>query len=107
MLVSLDHDVDCDVGERILPYTQAREFVMKASPQIALMECPCRMSKPVHCEPTQVCMVFGGDVVMKVRPETSRRITTQEALELLEKFHKLGLVHTAYFKVFKCKFNLI
>ena len=49
--------------------------------------------------PLDVCMrVGGGDFVLDHLPSRSRRITRDEALQILEAEHGRGHVHTAYFK---------
>jgi ferredoxin len=43
-------------------------------------------------------IVGGGDFVLDHHPNRSRRVSQQEALDLLQAEHDRGHVHTAYFK---------
>jgi Pyruvate/2-oxoacid:ferredoxin oxidoreductase delta subunit len=98
-IITLDHDIArCDL-EQIIPYPTARNIVLEGPPQIVIYECPCRAARENPCQPTQVCMIVGdGSFVLDHHPETSRRITQQEALDLLQGEHERGHVHVAYFK---------
>ena len=87
--------------EQIIPYPVARKLVLKASPDIVVTECACRLVRKNPCKPTQVCMTIGKpvtDFVLEHHPEKSRRLTQAEALKLLEEEYKRGHVHTAWFK---------
>ncbi len=98
-VITLDHDiVRCDL-EQIIPYPLARDIVLRSPTEITAYECGCRLSRAEHCEPTQVCMIVGdGSFVLDHHPDRSRRLTQQEALDLLHAEHERGHVHTAYFK---------
>lgn len=98
-IITLDHDIErCDL-EQVIPYPTARDIVLEGPPQVVLMECPCRRARENPCQPTQVCMVVGdGGFVLDHRPDAARRVSQQEALELLQAEHARGHVHTAYFK---------
>lgn len=98
-IIRLDHDICRTDLERIVPYALARDIVLTASPDIVLLECPCRHARPQPCQPTQVCMVVGGGAfTLEHHPSRSHRVTQDEALALLEAEHERGHVHTAYFK---------
>jgi len=100
-LVTVDRPIDVPDLEQIIPYSVARQLVLDGPPEVAAFECPCRMRKPEHCEPTQVCMIVGQpyvDFVLEHHPAKSKRLTTQEAVALLEAEHARGHIHAAYFK---------
>jgi ferredoxin len=98
-IIKLDHDIPRTDLERIIPYPTARDLLLSGPPSVTLLDCPCRAGRPDPCRPTQVCMlVGGGDFVLDHRPERARRVTQDEALELLRQEHERGHVHTAYFK---------
>jgi ferredoxin len=87
--------------EQIIPYATARQLVLQAPPDIALIECPCRQVSRTPCQPSQVCMVIGQpfvDLVLEHHPRTSRRVTVDEALEVLDAEHRRGHLHSAWFK---------
>jgi ferredoxin len=98
-IITLDRDIPRTDLERVIPYPTARDIVLKGPPRVVLLDCPCRLSKPHPCEPTQVCMVVGGgQFTLEHHPTRSRLISQQEALDLLQAEHQRGHVHTAYFK---------
>jgi Pyruvate/2-oxoacid:ferredoxin oxidoreductase delta subunit len=98
-IVTLDHDIKRTDLEQIIPYPTARDIVLKGPPRVTVLECPCRHARENPCQPTDVCMVVGGgEFTLDHHPNRSRRITQQEALELLRAEHERGHVHTAYFK---------
>ena len=98
-IITLDHDIERTDLEKIIPYPTARDIVLRSSPRVVLLECPCRAAKENPCEPTDVCMIVGGgDFTLEHHPNRSRVVTQQEALDLLRAEHERGHVHTAYFK---------
>ncbi len=87
--------------EQVVPYPTAREIVLNGPPEIAAYECVCRHARPSPCQPTMVCMVVGQpmvDLILEHHPDQSRRLSQQEALELLRSEHERGHVHAAWFK---------
>lgn len=100
-IVTLNRDIPLRDLEQIVPYPVARNLVLHGPPDIAAYECPCRHARPSHCQPTQVCMVIGQpmvDFVLAHNPKDSRRLTQQEALDLLREEHERGHLHSAWFK---------
>jgi ferredoxin len=100
-LVSLDHVIPLQDLEQIVPYATARNIVLQGPPEIVVYECACRHARPNPCQPTQVCMVVGQpfvDFILEHNPQSSRRLTQSEALELLRAEHARGHLHAAYFK---------
>jgi len=98
-IITLDHDIPRTDLEQIIPYPMARDIVLKASPDVTILDCPCRMTREDPCLPLDVCMLVGsGDFVLDHLPGRSRRIGREEALAILEAEHARGHVHTAYFK---------
>lgn len=100
-LVSVNQPVPLHDVEHVLPYPRARELVLQGPPEIVVVECPCRATRPHPCQPTQVCMIVGQpfvDFILEHHPATSRRLTTAEAVQLLEDEHNRGHLQAAYFK---------
>lgn len=100
-LITIEQDLERRDIEQIIPYPRARDLVLSAAPEVALYECPCRHARPDPCQPTQVCMVVGQpfvDFIVEHNPHSSRRVSQQEALDLLRAEHERGHVHVAYFK---------
>jgi NAD-dependent dihydropyrimidine dehydrogenase PreA subunit len=98
-IITLDHDIERQDLEQIIPYPIARDIVLTGPPDVVLLDCPCRLARENPCEPIQVCMIVGdGAFVLDHLPESSRRVDQAEALALLEAEHARGHVHVAYFK---------
>ena len=100
-IITLNEVIPLRDLEQIVPYPLAREVVLEGPPDIAVYECGCRHARPVHCEPTQVCMIVGQpfvDFIVEHNPQSSRRLSQAEALALLEAEHQRGHVHSAWFK---------
>jgi ferredoxin len=98
-IITIDHDIKrCDL-EQIIPYPTAREIVLTNPTEVIIYDCPCRAMRENPCQPTMVCMLIGtGDFMLEHHPDKTRRITREEALDLLDAEHQRGHVHTAYFK---------
>lgn len=81
----------------IATYDQARDLI-KNSDKIGLMDCICRKGKDLigeSCKKTdlrETCLTFGFFAKMRNENGLARLITKKEALELLEKSEKAGLV---------------
>jgi NAD-dependent dihydropyrimidine dehydrogenase PreA subunit len=100
-LVTVDEDIRLRDLEQVIPYPIARDLVLKGSPDVVVYDCACRRTRENPCQPIQVCMIVGKsfvDFVLKYHPESSRRLSQAEAVELLETEHKRGRVQTAWFK---------
>lgn len=100
-IINLDHNIPLQDLEQIIPYKTARNIVMEGNPELAVYDCICRSRKEDACEPRDVCLVIGQPIVdflIEHQPVKSRRITQQEALDILDAEHKRGHMHTAWFK---------
>ncbi len=99
-LVMVDHDVNARNQEQIIPYATARDIVLKSPLGITLYECACRHARPNGgCQPSNVCMALGGGTFQtEHNPQSARKITPEEALEVLKAEHARGHVHSAWFK---------
>jgi len=100
-VVLLNKDIPLTDLEQVVPYPVARNIVLKGPPDIVAFECPCRHARPSHCTPTQVCMIVGKpmtDFVLEHQPGRARRLTQEQALDLLEAEHARGHLHSAWFK---------
>jgi ferredoxin len=100
-VITNDHDIPLRDLEQIIPYPTARDLVLKGPPDVAVFQCGCRQIRENPCEPIDVCMVVGQpfvDFTLEHHPRTARRLTQQEALELLRAEHERGHLHTAWFK---------
>ncbi|MFW5490627.1 MAG: ATP-binding protein [Desulfovibrio sp.] len=100
-LITINRDIHIDDLEQVLPYASARKLVLEHAADLVVLDCPCRVSKKEHCTPVDVCLIVGqpfSGFVLEHHPEKSRRITTAEALDILEQENKRGHVSHAFFK---------
>ena len=99
-IITVDQEIPLRDLEQIIPYPMARDFVLKALPDVAVYECGCRHARANPCQPTQVCMVIGQpfvDFMLEHNPKSTRRVTQAGALELLQAEHERGHLHSAFF----------
>lgn len=100
-LVTINKKIDLSNLEQIIPYKRAKDIVMLNPEFIVALECPCRASRKNPCTPTDVCLIVGdpfASFILQHHSTKARRITSQEAEEILEQEHKRGHVHHAFFK---------
>ncbi len=100
-IITVDRDIALPDLDQIIPYRTARQLILQGPPDVAVFECPCRLARDNPCQPTQVCLIVGQpfvDLVLDHHPHTSRRLTRQETLDLLDAEHRRGHVHSAWFK---------
>lgn len=99
-LVMVDEPINLPDLEQVIPYVRARAIIQENPDHILLMQCPCRLSRKNPCLPLDVCMVIGQpfvDFTQQHYPTRGRRITQQEACDLLERENERGRVHHAFF----------
>jgi len=100
-LVLVGENVQLTNLEKIIPYPRARDIILKNPDHILALECPCRSSVENPCLPLDVCMIVGepfASFVSEHHPDRSRRITQEEAVEILRAENERGHVHHAFFK---------
>jgi electron transport complex protein RnfB len=85
-----------DVTRSIATYEDSREII-KNQKFIAVANCICRVQQNLigqHCDkPLEVCLLFGSAAQHYIDLDMGREITTQEALEVLDKCDEAGLVN--------------
>ncbi len=100
-LVHLDKPLTLGDLERVIPYTHARDIVLKNPDHIVALECACRAVAEHPCLPLDVCLVIGepfASFVLEHHPRRSRRISPQQADDILRSEHERGHVQHAFFK---------
>lgn len=100
-IITIDQEIPLRDLEQIIPYSMARDLVLKGPPDVVVFQCGCRQIRDNPCQPVQVCMVIGQpfvDFILEHHPQSSRRLTQAEALELLQAEHERGHLHSAWFK---------
>lgn len=99
-LIMVNEPINLPDLEQVIPYVRARAIIQENPDHILLMQCPCRVSRENPCLPLDVCMVIGQpfvDFIHQHYPSRGRRITQQEAYDLLKKENERGRVHHAFF----------
>lgn len=100
----LSKDVNLpDLPKTVIPYDKARKTVLKNPESLCVINCPCREARgPEGCYPRDVCIVIGEPWVSFVLEHNTsgkpRRITQEEALQIVEQQHKQGNIHTMFYK---------
>jgi ferredoxin len=100
-LIQVDEDLDLRDLEQVIPYSQARDIVLRNPSRIVAIECPCRAARPNPCLPTDVCLIVGEPFASEFaerHPGRTRWITQAMAVEILRSEHARGHVHHAFFK---------
>jgi Fe-S-cluster-containing hydrogenase component 2 len=82
--------------QAVYPFHMMKNVIEKAG-AIALAHCPCRVAYRLAgkgCEhPTEVCMKFNDMARYVIDRGFAREISKEEALEIIKKTEKAGLVH--------------
>ncbi|MGD9210744.1 MAG: 4Fe-4S binding protein [Desulfobacteraceae bacterium] len=85
-----------NVSWPVAPYQDAIEII-KTKKKIAVANCICRTQKKLlekQCDkPLETCLLFGSHADYYVANELGRYITKEEAIDILEKSEKSGLVN--------------
>jgi Pyruvate/2-oxoacid:ferredoxin oxidoreductase delta subunit len=103
-ILRLNRDLAIDAGKakRIIPFSAANKVIFNQPDFIAVMDCPCRLSRKEHCKPVNVCMAVGRTTAEfwldHCAQYNVRKITQAQALELLEESARLNRVITAWLK---------
>ncbi len=100
-LVSIDCDIELRNLEQVIPYTQARDIILRNPEHLVALRCPCRASRSDPCQPLDVCLVVGepfASFIVEHHPRRARWITREECLDILRQEHERGHVHHAFFK---------
>jgi len=104
-VLTLDHDVAIEGGlaARVVPFPIANRVLLSQPDHIAVMDCPCRKEKGTKaCQPINVCMAVGEPVVSFWMEHGEKyhahRLSSAEALRLVEEERARGHIQTAWFK---------
>jgi len=103
-ILSLDHNLTMDAGsaKRIIPFSSANKIIFSEPDIIAVMDCPCRLSRRQHCQPVNVCMAVGRTTAEFWLEHCAqyhvRKITQAQALDLLGESARLNRIITAWLK---------
>ena len=83
-------------GEHIVLNLENVKRILSDARLISLMDCGCRTIYG-HCDaPLNVCLDMNEVAESHINIGWAKEITLEEAMDVLEKTHKAGLVHMAY-----------
>jgi len=100
-LVKIDRAVNTEIPEQVLPYTRAREIILRNPERIILLDCPCRSGMENPCTPIDVCILVGdpfGKFMQEHHPDKTRQISAEEAVSIIKAENARGHVSHAFFK---------
>lgn len=100
-LVMVQEDIDLGSQETVIPFRIAHDIVLQNPQNIAVFGCPCRSLQDDPCEPLEVCLAVGDPIasfILEHGAFKARKISSEEAVEILRAEHKRGHVHNAFFK---------
>jgi len=100
-LITIKEDVSLTNLEQVIPFERARDIVLQNPQHIAVADCLCRRIQDKPCYPLDVCIFVGepfAGFMVQHQPEHARWISQDEAVSILEREHKRGRFHTAWFK---------
>lgn len=95
-VVTVPVDIRFEGNQRVLSFSEA-EKILRNAKVVSLESCSCRQ-KMGNCDGPvdDICIGVdkGADEAMSLRD--GRKATVEEAMEVLERTHKLGLVHVSF-----------
>lgn len=94
--VTIPVQVSLDAQQHIIDTQRAKEILSTAD-IITVQECFCRKTLANCDNPLEVCILFNESGVTALE-KGARRISLEEAINVLEISHKAGLVHMAYYR---------
>jgi len=101
-LIRLNKPVNLTDLDHVIPYPVAKSIILQDPlPSLAVVDCPCRAQKKDACLPRDVCLVIGEpytSFIIDHQPDKARRISVEEALDIIDAEEKRGHIHTAWFK---------
>lgn len=105
--------VNIEIGaeHRVLNLEKAKEYINKAH-SIVVLDCGCRTARGNCDAPRDVCIGIdkGAELVLSrddFKDKNPRRITKEEAMQVLARSHEAGLVHMALDVTGEKKINAI
>ena len=89
--------VDLSSTQVVLAQPEMRDLLARAA-IIAVGDCGCRRDARVCDHPLDVCLAVDAEARSEIEKHAWRAISLDEALSVLERSHRAGLVHVAYRK---------
>lgn len=102
-IITLEEDVDLGSDTSIVPFKYASKILLRQPGDMAVMECPCKLTLKEPCQPVTACIAIGQPLVdfwlEHCRKYKARRITPEEAFEIIDAHRRTGHINQAFFKV--------
>ncbi len=104
LTIGEDIDIDAEENKRIVPFAFARRILFEEADFIAVMDCPCKRTLHAPDWTVNSCLCVGRKTAEFWLDRCgekyhARKISPEEALELVRTFRKNGYVTQAFFKV--------
>jgi ferredoxin len=81
-----------ETRNEVLTYEECARMI-EGSEQVAVVKCPCRLSQQNCDAPVEVCLQINRGAEYALDRGHGRKISKQEALDILKKSEEAGLVH--------------
>jgi ferredoxin len=102
-IINLNETIMMGPDTSIVPYKYANKIVLREPENLAVMDCPCKKELKDPCQPLASCIAVGQPLVDfwmdHCQRLNVRRITADEAMEIIEAHRKTGHINQAFFKV--------
>jgi Pyruvate/2-oxoacid:ferredoxin oxidoreductase delta subunit len=95
--ITIPVNTKIDVEHRVYDMSEIKQILLDAD-RIALQDCGCKTEYNNCDSPKDVCLSVNkmADKLMESDDDDSKFVTVDEALKVLERSHKAGLVHMSY-----------
>ena len=101
--LGVDVNIVSNENKQIIPFKYAYKIIFSEPEYIAVMDCPCKKSTNAPAEDISSCIAIGKGLALfwleHCRKYNPRKITQQEALEIIKRLRKKNHINQAFFKV--------
>lgn len=99
-----DVDIDSEQNKQIIPFTYAHRILFEEADFIAVMDCPCKLTLKAPAWSINSCISVGRKTSTFWLDHCgekyhARKISPENALDLIRKFRQKGYLTQAFFKV--------
>jgi ferredoxin len=104
-IFSINQDITAISNEnkKIVPFDYAYRIIFEQADYIAVMDCPCKKSMNAPKDSILSCLAVGKDLASfwldHCKKYNPRKISQEEAIDLIKRFRKMGYITQAFFKV--------
>jgi Pyruvate/2-oxoacid:ferredoxin oxidoreductase delta subunit len=105
-IVTLNEDISAtsEKNKKIVPFKYAYKILFKNPEYIAVVDCPCKKTLKAPPDTINSCLCVGSGtgafwVDSLSEKYNARKISQQEALDMITHYRKMGYINQAFFKV--------